>query len=200
MISAVSYSFPFLPHGSRFLWHQNTSSLWKCSSSLLLFLEDAGTAALLPGPWVVRGGEAEGRDLPAAPGLQDVCSLCAGPGAALASVSFAAPLRCALCSLATLLIPFPSEGVSWVLTTPTPLLQQWGAQRQPRLSPFGLHLSIVGSPFYFPSSPSSGSPWQLLLCSRSPVAVSAFSHTELHPLVVPFVSVLYMLQDEDSGE
>lgn len=66
-------------------------------------------------------GEAEGRDLAAAPSLQDVCSLCTGPGADLASVSFAAPLRCALCSLAVLLIPFPSEGVSWGLT---PLLQQ----------------------------------------------------------------------------
>lgn len=50
--------FPSLPRCSWFLWHQNRSSLWKRSSSALLFLEEAGAAvrpqsAVLPGPRIV---------------------------------------------------------------------------------------------------------------------------------------------------
>lgn len=56
--------FPPLPRCSWFLWHQNRSSLWKRSSSPLLFLEGARTAsqaqnAFVPGPWIVGGEEVE---------------------------------------------------------------------------------------------------------------------------------------------
>lgn len=56
--------FPPLPRCSWFLWHQNRSSLWKRSSSPLLFLEGARTAsqaqnAFVPGLWIVGGEEVE---------------------------------------------------------------------------------------------------------------------------------------------
>lgn len=55
---------PPLPRCSWFLWHQNRSSLWKRSSSPLLFLEGARTAsqaqnAFVPGLWIVGGEEVE---------------------------------------------------------------------------------------------------------------------------------------------
>lgn len=118
--------FPSLPRCFWFLWHQNRSSLWKRSSSALLFLEEAGAAvrsqsAVLPGPWIVRGrkrpscGRGQRRDLLtpllARAGWQDICSLCthtARPGADFTSVSFAASLRSGPCSLSTLLVPCPA--------------------------------------------------------------------------------------------
>lgn len=56
--------FPPLPRCSWFLWHQNRSSLWKCSSSPLLFLEGARTTsqaqnAFVLGLWIVGGEEVE---------------------------------------------------------------------------------------------------------------------------------------------
>lgn len=101
--------FPPLPRCSWFLWHQNRSSLWRRSSSRLLFLEGARTAsqaqnAFVPGLWIVGGEDVEQpepraavqdlltRPLPRGSAWQDICSLCT-PGKAGSTLC-----SCFLCS------------------------------------------------------------------------------------------------------
>lgn len=200
MISAVSYGFPFLPHGSRFLWHQNTSSLWKCSSSLLLFLEDVGTAALLPGLWVVQGGGSRGQG--------PAC--CSRPAGCLLFVHRAGsrPCFCFLCS--------PSKMC--------PLLPGCAAD------PFSFRRRLLGADHTDPTSAAMGSPapvpplpldftfllWAPPFISQLlPPPVARGSSCCVHVpqwlfllfltlscilLLCPLLSVVCMLQDEDSGE